>query len=208
MTLPTIRTRLRIELDDQDAANQTWTDTELNRFIDHALRDLSHAIPQQQKSIVATTSGSRNIAVSALSPRLRIVAVEYKIDQDPRQFRDFSLWQDTLTILGHPIPDGSNAAIYWENPHTITESSSTLSTADEDILLLGAAGYACRQQSAFTTNRITIGGATTDRDWKALATEYLREFRAALRRRQAKLRQRFLYTPETPIPTQSTDPGP
>jgi len=203
--LAAIRLRIRDDLD--DAASTLWTDAELDRFISHALRQLSHAIPRQQSTTIATTNGSRAVSITALTPRVRIVAVEYPTGTDPRTYVDFSSWIDTLTITSGPVPSGGNCIVYWHSQHTLDVSTSTLSEEEEEILIAGAEGYACRQQAAYAVNRISTGGPGVDRDWKTLSADLLAEFWKGIRDR-AKVGVRRLYIPSQPTPTQDTDPGP
>ena len=49
-SLTTLRTRLRQELHDEDAANYRWTDTILNRHLARAARELSLVLPRLVRS--------------------------------------------------------------------------------------------------------------------------------------------------------------
>src|SRR3972149_2551610 len=100
MTLIEMRAILRRDLHDEDATNYRWSDDELDRHIAHAVKDFSEAIPYEQKEALATTSGGREIDISSLSDRIMVQAIEYPVDMFPRIFQRFSLWGDTLTLLG------------------------------------------------------------------------------------------------------------
>jgi hypothetical protein len=203
--LAEFRTRLRDDLD--DSAGDVWTDDELDRHISHALRELSHYLPRQRKTTLATIADDRELDVSSLTPRRRIEAVEYPTGNDPKTSASFTLWMDTLTIVSGSVPDGSNANLYWTGQHTLDLTTTTLSEEDEEILALGAEGYACRQQAYYQINRLATGGPSVDRDWSSEYKELLRQFHAALRSRRAVTR-RHLYSSVEPTPTQDTDPGP
>ena len=203
--LADIRTRARTDLD--DTGSEVWTDTELDRHIDHALRELSHHIPRQRKTTLATVADTRALDISSLAPRRSIEAVEYPVDNDPKTWRAFNVWIDELTILSGSVPDGSNCNIYWTSQHTLDVSTTTLSEEEEEILVTGAEGYACRQQAHYLKNRVATGGPQTDRDYQADASRLLAEFHAALRSRKAVTTRR-LYAPAEPKPTQDTDYGP
>src|SRR3989304_2416889 len=103
--LATIRVRLQTVLD--DAAAAVWTTAELDQHIQDALRDLSHRVPRERTTTIATTNGSRDVSLATLTERVRIVAVEYKTGADPKTFVDFSEWADVLRILGDAVPDGA-----------------------------------------------------------------------------------------------------
>jgi hypothetical protein len=57
VTIATLRTRLRRELHDEDAANYRWTDTVLERHLARAARELSVVLPHEQKTSLSTTAG-------------------------------------------------------------------------------------------------------------------------------------------------------
>jgi len=92
MNLAEMRAIVRRDLHDEDDTNYRWTDEELDRHITHAVKDFSEAIPYEQKVIKATTSGSREIDISALTDRIMIEAVEYPVAQFPRKYQRYSLW--------------------------------------------------------------------------------------------------------------------
>src|SRR3972149_4005354 len=134
MNLTEMRTIVRRDLHDEDAANYRWTNNELDRHIAHAVKDFSEAVPYEQKATKATTSGSREINISTVTDRIMVEAVEYPVDKFPRKYQRFSLWADSLTLLGDEIPDGANAYIYYGKLHTLGSSSSTIPTVYEDLV--------------------------------------------------------------------------
>ncbi|MBI2887418.1 MAG: hypothetical protein HYY02_09435 [Chloroflexi bacterium] len=210
-TLTTIRARVRQDLHDEDASNYRWTDAVLDRHIAHALRELSWSIPREQKSTLTTTAGSRDISVSSLTDLLRVHAVEWPTGQYPPLYVRFSLWQTTLTLLVSGAPSGvENVNVYWHQLHTLDGSTSTLPTWSEDLLAMGAAGYAAQDWASFAINRVNVGGQETAADYERLAHVALATFKAELRRSglQGSLRSAAFYLPDAPKPTQSTDPGP
>ena len=105
MNLTEMRTTVRRDLHDEDANNYRWTNDELDRHIAHAVKDFSEAIPYQQKAVKATTSGSREIDISTITDRIMVEAVEYPVDKFPRRYQRFSLWADTLALLGDEVPE-------------------------------------------------------------------------------------------------------
>lgn len=90
--LATIRATVRTDLHDEDTSNQRWSDAELNRHIARALQEYSLHAPLETKSTVQTTAGSRDLSVSSLTPRIRLVAAEYPTGAYPPNFVPFSLW--------------------------------------------------------------------------------------------------------------------
>lgn len=210
MNLTEMRAMVRRDLHDEDAANYRWTDDELDRHIAHAVKDFSQYLPLEQRATLVTTSGSRELDISSLSDRVVVVAVEYPVDNFPRRYQRFSLWGDTLALLGEEVPDGSNAYIYYGKLHTLDATSSTIPAQHEDLIVAGACGYAAVEWAAYAINRANIGGDITPREFLAWGNEKLRYFREELRRlgRRNRVRVRSLYKPYYPVVSKSTDYGP
>ena len=161
MNLTDMRAIVRRDLHDEDAANYRWTDDELDRHIVHAVKEFSETIPYEPKATKATTSGSREIDISNLSDRVMVEAIEYPVNKFPKSYQRFSLWGDTLTLLGDEIPDGSNAYIYYGKLHTLDASSSTIPTWLEDLIAICSEGYADVEGAVFALNRVHVGGDVT-----------------------------------------------
>lgn len=210
MNLTEMRTIVRRDLHDEDAANYRWTNDELDRHIAHAVNDFSEAISYEQKATKATTSGSREIDISAITNRVMVEAVEYPVDKFPKRYQRFSLWGDTLTLLGSEVPDGSNAYIYYGKLHTLDASSSTIPTEYEDLITVGACGYAATEWAVYAINRVNVGGGVTPRDFLAWGEGKLKHFKSELKRlgRRNRARIRSLYRPYYPPVSKSTDYGP
>jgi len=210
MNLAEMRTIVRRDLKDGDENNYRWTDDELDGHIQHAVRELSEAIPREQKATKATASGSREVDVSSLSDRIMIQAVEYPVDNFPKRFQRFTLWGDTLTLLGDEVPDGSNTYIYYGKLHTLDAESSTIPSYLEDLVATGACGYAALEWAGYAVNRVNVGGTVTPRDFLAWGNEKLRFFKSELKRlgMRNRVRVRSMYQPYYPVVSKSTDYGP
>ncbi len=126
MNLTEMRAIVRCDLHDEDTANYRWSDDEIDRHITHTVREFSEAIPCEQRATLETTTGSREIDISSLTNRVMVQAVEYPTGRFPRSYQRFSLWADSICLLGDEIPDGSDAYIYYGKLHTLDESSSTV----------------------------------------------------------------------------------
>ena len=209
MTLTEMRTTVRRDLHDEDANNYRWTNDELDRHIAHAVKDFSEAIPYQQKAVKATTSGSREIDISTITDRIMVEAVEYPADKFPRKYQRFSLWADTLALLGDEVPDGSNAYIYYGKLHALGESS-TIPAMYEDLIAAGACGYAAVEWAVYAINRVNVGGSPTPDEFLNWGREKLNYFRREIKRlgRSNRVRIRSLYRPYYPPVSKSTDYGP
>ena len=210
MNLSDMRTNVRRDLRDEDSENYRWTNDELERHITRAVSEFSEAVPLEQKAQLLTTLGSMDIDISSLSDRIMVKALEYPIDAWPRSYQRFSLWEDTLTLLGDYVPDGSDCYIYYGKLHTLDVSSSTIPTKHEDLVALGAEGYALVAWAAFAINQVSLGGTGTPTLFRIEGQQKLRQFRKELKRlgRLGKARVARLYTPATSIVSMSSDPGP
>ncbi len=210
MNLTEMRAIVRRDLHDEDTANYRWSDDEIDRHITHTVREFSEAIPCEQRATLETTTGSREIDISSLTNRVMVQAVEYPTGRFPRSYQRFSLWADSICLLGDEIPDGSDAYIYYGKLHTLDESSSTVPGHLEDIIASGAGGHAAMEWATFAINRVNIGGDTTARDFLGWGKEKLRYFREELRRlgRRNRARLSQLYQPARPAKSKTTDYGP
>ena len=210
-SLSTVRAAVRKDLHDEDSAAYKWTDAVLQRHIERALREYSMVSPLEQKTTLATASNSRDVDVSTLTPRIRIVAAEYPAGEYPPAFVPFSLWGDTLTLDLVGAPSGTpDVNVYWHKVHTIN-GSVTYPAADDDILATGAAAYAALDWASFATNRVNTGGENVWGRYVEFGRERLAQFHEQLRGLPAasQLKTSRLYAPlEQRLRSQTTDPGP
>jgi hypothetical protein len=210
-TIADIRARLRKDLHDEDSANYRWTDGELDRHIQHTVREFSLAVPLEAKSALATTAGSRELSISGLSDVVGIEAVEYPAGDYPPSYVRFSVWLNTLTLLTDRTPAaGETVNVFWTKLHSIDGSGSTIPARFEDVIASGAAGYAALEWASFSTNRVNVGGRDVWREYLAFGQERLAAFQRALARhgRRNAVRARRLYAPATPPVDQTTVTGP
>ncbi|MGB2695281.1 MAG: hypothetical protein WBD55_08865 [Dehalococcoidia bacterium] len=209
--LATIRATVRTDLHDEDTADERWSDAELNRHIARALQEYSLQAPLETKSTLQTTAGSRDLSVSSLTPRIRLVAAEYPTGAYPPNFVPFSLWGSTLTLQVTGAPSSvQNVNVYWHQQHTIN-GSSTFPSAHDDIIATGAAGYAALEWASFASNRVNVGGDDAWGRYMEFANVRLAAFKERLRLLPEVNRARAarLYSPaEARFASQTTDPGP
>ena len=210
MNLSEMRTIVRRDLHDEDSQNYRWTNDELDRHIAHAVKDFSEAVPYEQKTTEATTSGSRDIDISTITDRVMVEAVEYPVGRFPKRYQRFAIWADTITLLGDEVPDGSNAYIYYGKLHSLDSGSSTIPTRYEDLLAAGACGYAAVEWAVYAINRVNVSGTLTPNELLNWGQEKLSYFRQELKRlgRRNRVRIRSLYKPYYPPVSESTDYGP
>jgi len=195
MDLSTMRTMVRRDLKDDDISNYRWQDDEIDRAITRALTELSRHVPREMKSTIATTSGSREIDISALTDRISVDRVEFPAGGYPREFQRFVAYADIITLVGDVNGDGSDCFVYWSKVHTLDASTSTIPTYLEDVLALGAAAYAVLAQAQYRSDVAGIGGDRADTDYQSWGAAMLKEFKAQLKRfgRDQKLKISRLY---------------
>jgi hypothetical protein len=205
-----MRTIVRRDLHDEDSANYRWTDNELDRHITRAVKEFSGCLPLEQKAGLATTAGSRELDIVSLTGRVMVEAVEYPAGKYPKAYQPFSLWGDTMTLLGDDVPDGSDAGVYYGRLHTLDANGSTIPAQHEDIITGGACGFAAVELALYTINRVNPGGMVASGELLEWGSEKLKLFRRELKRlgRKNRVRISSLYRPYNPIVSKTTDPGP
>ena len=180
--LSNLRTLVRRDLKDEDPANYRWTDDEIDRAIEKAVLDYSSYCPLEQKTDVATVNLSQDVALTTLTDRIDVVMVEHPLSQTPKQYRPFKAWGDTLTFQYSYVGDGQNCAVYWLKKHSISVSASTVPTAHEHIIAMGAAACAISSQSQYAADRANTGGPDVDKDYAAWARDKFKQFYSMLGR--------------------------
>ncbi len=196
MNLTDMRSRIRKDLHDEDSQNYRWTDSDLDRHIDHAVRELSLSSPLEAKATLSTTAESRDLSLSSLSDLVEIEAVEYPVGDYPPSYVRFSVWSDTLTLLIDSLPgDSEGVYVYYGKLHTLNADTSTIPAKLEDLAALGAAAYAAIEWASFATNRVNLGGAETWRNYLTWGEDRLAEFMKGLAKHSRKntVRVRRLY---------------
>jgi len=211
MNLSEMRGRLRKDLHDEDTANQRWTDGELDRHIQRAVRDFSLSVSLEAKTTLSTTAGSRDLSIAGLADLVAVEAVEYPTGDYPPTYVPYSVWLSTLTMLIDAAPAGVESVnVYYTKLHILDATSSTLPSRFEDVVAAGAAAYAALEWASFATNRVNVGGQDVWRDYLTWGQERLAEFESALAEygRRNAVRVRQLYRPATTPVDQSTVTGP
>ena len=209
MILTAMIAAVRQDLHDEDAANYRWTDAVLTRHIGQAVARFSQALPLEDVATIATTPGSRDISIAALTTRVMVEAVEYKTGNFPPTYQRFSIWKDILTIYSDEVPDGSNAKVYHGIVHSMG-ATSTIPVQYDGVVARGAAAFALLEFAAYSINRVNLGGEPTPRTFRQDADARLNSFIEELKRlgQQNRVRVRQLYTPyDTPV-SQSIVLGP
>jgi hypothetical protein len=209
MNLSEMITLVRKDLRDQDSENYRWTDDELTRHINRAVREFSEEVPLPARATLPTTSDSREVDISSLTGRVMVEAVEYPLLSFPPDYQQFTVWGDTLTIISGSEPEGFNCYIYYGKLHTVDASGSTVPAKYEDIIATGACVYAAVEWAVYAVNRVNIGGTLTSREYLEWGNQKLNDFRRELKRlgRKNRVRISSLYQPYHPVVNQSSDYG-
>ena len=180
-TLATLRASLRIDL--SEASADRWADADLDRHIQHAVRDINRVAPDEIKETGLTISdpASRDVDISSVTGLIEVIAVEYPVGSYPKRLRHFELWGSTLTLVTDETPAaGATLYVYYTAAHAVDSEGSTLPAHLEDIALVGAAGYAMLDYLAANENRVTIGGNRTVDQLRAFANDRMMQFRQDL----------------------------
>lgn len=194
MDLSTMRTLVRRDLKDEDSGNYRWPDTEIDRAIARAVAELSRYVPDEKKSTIATTAGSSEISIAALTNRVSVDRVEFPVGQSPRSYQRFTVYIDAITLIGGVEGDGTNCYVYWGAMHTLG-ATSTIPAYLEDVLAQGAAAYALLSEAQYRTDTAGFGGEKADTDYQGWGNSELKEFKSQLKRfgRGRKLKSSILY---------------
>ncbi len=206
-----LRQRLRKDLQDEDTSNQRWTDDVLNRHLEAALDEVGLVAPRQMLSALTTETDSRQVDISGLKPRLRIIAIEHPTGSYPPSYEPFTRWGDTLTLDILTVPSGAEAVnVFWEGPHTLTPEPSFDPIMDE-IILAGAAAFAALEWASKVSNQLNEGGDETWGRYMDFGTERQKDFRLKLAKlpEASRIRTAKMFTPSASYArSQATDPGP
>jgi hypothetical protein len=196
-------------LADLDASDYTWTDARVGDAVDYAVRQYSLASGRPQSTTLATTAGSRELAIASLTDLVEVDRVEWPVGSFPPEYVQFSIWGTTLTLLTPELPDGSTCKVWWTGLHTLDDTTQTPPARHEHILELGAAGYAAVWEASKRVDAANEGGDAVAGRWLSWGEARLREFERELRRiGRGEVRARRLYRPALPSMSQSRDPGP
>lgn len=175
-TLTTMRTSVRRDLKDEDSSNYRWTDNEIDRAIEKAVLMYSEFVPLVQlTSTLHTVDLDNTVDISTLTDRLDVVKVEHPIDIQPYPARRFTVWGDLITFLDGYVGDGAHCNIYWFKKHTLS-TTSTINTAHDHIIAIGAVAYAVSSQAQYQVNLANTGGQKVNKDYNFWARAMFEQF--------------------------------
>jgi hypothetical protein len=176
MDLTTLRARLRQDLHDEDETNYRWTDDVLDRHIGRAVREYSQACPRLA-SVTLQSTGSRRFDLTDETGLLWIREVEYPVDATPIRRLPFRMEVNGWAYLfGDSLPAAGESVKFWyAAKHILDEDGSTLPPEHEELVALGAAGFAAVESANYAIGRLNANGRAPEwyRTW---GEARLREF--------------------------------
>ena len=140
----TIRTIIRQMLRDelQESVDAEFAEDELDLHINEVLVEISQRRPYEVRETVLSV-GSKEVSISSITNLLDVEKAEYPTGSDPPDYRDVSVFGDTLRIEIDSVPaSGQNIYLYCHKVHQLTESSSTLKPDLEKVLVEGVVAKA------------------------------------------------------------------
>jgi hypothetical protein len=188
LTLAQYRTRVRELLDDTSSAR--FTDAQIDAGLRLALGEYSTYRPRVLAYDTTTDGQYETVLPSAfgdLNP-LTVYLVRFADPLDARVYEtrwSTSRIADTWSIATCcPPPTGKEIQVIYGAVHTIATldsgAASTVPVQDEELLAIGAAGFALHSRSSSRAESNNLS-ASTVKDLQAQAKEFLTSFRTALR---------------------------
>jgi len=142
--LPAIKAKVHQALRDEfvDGAEQDFQEDELDLHIADCLVEISQRRPYEVKE-TKTTKASRDLDISTIEDLLEVDKVEFPVGSDPPDYRNVSIFGDTLTIDIDTKPTADQTIyLFCLKLHQLTEVSSTLPTQLESLLVTGVVAKA------------------------------------------------------------------
>jgi len=171
-----LRDKLRYALKDLNVTYD-WTNNELDNALTRAVADFSDKLPRERETTFTTTSASRDVDVSSISASiLQIFSVEYPDGNEPKTFVPSDLYGDTLEIKGYNVPDGSDAVVRWGSAHSLDTTQKTFKDNFDEVIVLGASGYAAIAHGEYTMRNDTAGGWDINKDHERWGNNRLLDF--------------------------------
>jgi hypothetical protein len=204
-TLSTVHTLVRRDLKDEDSSEYRWTDDEIDRAIERSVLEYSEYCPLQVRNAVATVAASPDVDISALTDRINVMSVEHPLGMYPSAYHPFKVWADILTFIDGHYGDDGNCYVYWMKKHTLS-TTSTIPTAHEGIIALGAAAFAISAQAQYTVEQATVLGPKVNKDYNYWAKEKFAQFYARLEAVRTYNSKRLKVTQMSPEPIEPLTP--
>jgi len=167
MDLEEMRANVAADLD--DAGGDIWSSVELDRAIRRALREYSAVCPHRLDALIELEADGREVSLSAIDGLAGVERVCYPYDaaapEWPPRWREFEHRAGVLTLMVSPMPTaGEWVRVYCWALHALDglddATATTLPPADEELIALGAAGYAALEKSRAAVGQVNVSGYT------------------------------------------------
>lgn len=179
-----------VAADLKDTANATWSAAELTRAVRWALHELSWATPRRAAATFAASDGVREYSLSAagVGDMLFLTEVWHPYaagdpEYPPRAVAWRLLDDDTLFLDTVQVNGGEGIRVFYARAHTLEgldgAAVTTLSAEQEELVCLGAAGYAALQRAQEAIGQVNVSGQAP-RLWRDWGEQRLRRFRTRL----------------------------
>src|SRR3990172_4268663 len=119
-------------IDPGGSANQVFATAEIDAIMPLGLLAISNASPWQYKLTKTTTADSYDVTLTTGDKwrLLGIARLEYEVDKDPRQFRNFSRFGDVVTMKRSSAPSAADSIYFYLNKiHLLQKQLGTTDTA-------------------------------------------------------------------------------
>jgi len=181
-----------VEADLKDSTNTSWSAAELQRPVRWALQEVSWAMPRRASAILVAVEGQReySLAAAGMSGALFVAEVWYPYTAEDPEYPPRSVpWRllddDTLFLDVDSVNGGDGMRVFYARPHAIEQldgaAATTLNSEQEELVCLGAAGYAALQRAQDAIGRVNVTGEAP-RLWRDWGDRRLRDFRVRLER--------------------------
>ena len=179
-----------VAADLKDTGNTSWSAEELARALRWALHELCWAAPRRGTATIAAQDDVReySLAAAGVTGLLFITEVGYPYDSGepaypPRSVPWRLLDDDTLFLDVASVVGGEMIRLFCARPHTLEgldgAAATTLSAEQEELLCLGAAGYAALQRAQDAIGRVNVS-LQAPQLWREWGESRLHAFRARL----------------------------
>ena len=180
----------KVASDLKDTTSTTWSPAELTRAIRWALYELSWATPRRASVTLAARAGVREYSLAAAGAGGFLFLTEVwcpyrgeEAEYPPRCAGWRLLDDDTLYLDVAGIAAGDQIRLFGARPHTIEgldgAAATTLSPEQEELVCLGAAGYAALQRAQDAIGQVNVVGQAP-RLWRDWGDHRLHGFRTRL----------------------------
>lgn len=145
-----------------------------------------HIVGKDVGLSILTSSESKEIDLTNISDFIRVRnnrPVEYRTGRNPKQFRNATVFADTLTMDINILPSANETVhLYCFKRHTLTDKTSTLRPEHEAVLILGVCADAARNKGREQINGLNLGGVNVGPRMIEVGERWKKDYEQALKR--------------------------